>query len=415
MTRTVLPPHLTDLLSTAAVEDPYVYFGQYRDISPVVWNPQWKGWIFTGNEAVREGLAGDTMTNDRITRFENQLTSRAGGEENADIIYRTMVQWIIYATPPRHTHLRRLLSKPFSPRAVKDQKAIVETVIVQLLDELEAKVKNSPGPIDLLREYAAQVPARVIGRLMGVPDKDAAKLGHWSEELTLLILGALGADDRHARAKAAFIELENYVREMVADRRKNPGTDIVSEWTAARDSDVGLTEEELIASCILMIFGGHETTMNLIANALLTIDQHPQARQALVDGTADPALAVEEFLRFCGPTRTVLRDVAKDHEVAGQQLRAGERALFVLSAANHDPLAFPEPNELKLDRSPNRHISFGTGIHQCLGAPLARLEAQVAIPEFVRRFPTYRVTTDHVQWQPLLMTRGLKALPAEVI
>ncbi|GAC1666873.1 MAG: cytochrome P450 [Steroidobacteraceae bacterium] len=415
MSKTVLPDHMTDLLSAAAVKDPYKYFGKYRDISPVVWNPQWKGWIFTGNEAVREGLAGDTMTSDRIARFEDQLTSRAGGDENADIIFRTMSQWIVYATPPRHTHLRRLLSKPFSPRAVREQKAHVATVIAKLLDELEHKAKNNPDPVDLLHEYAAQVPARVIGRLMGVPDQDVPKLGHWSEELTLLILGALGAEDRHARAKSAFVELENYVREMVAVRRKNPGADIVSEWTQARDSEVGLTEEELIASCILVIFGGHETTMNLIANALLTVDQHPAARKALIEGSVDPSMAVEEFLRFCGPARSILRDVARDHEVAGQTLRTGERALFVLAAANYDPLAFADPDTLKLDRSPNRHVAFGTGIHQCLGAPLARLEAQVAIPEFVRRFPDYRVTIGDAEWQPLLMTRGLKALPATVL
>jgi cytochrome P450 len=155
--------------------------------------------------------------------------------------------------------------------------------------------------------------------------------------------------------------------------------------------------------------------MNLIANSLLTVAQHPAARQAFIEGSADPALAVEEFLRFCGPTRTVLRDVARDHEVAGQTLRAGERALFVLAAANHDQLAFADPGTLKLDRAPNRHLSFGTGIHQCLGAPLARLEAQVAIPEFVRRFPNYRVVADEPEWQPLLMTRGLKALPAEIL
>jgi cytochrome P450 len=155
--------------------------------------------------------------------------------------------------------------------------------------------------------------------------------------------------------------------------------------------------------------------MNLIANALLTVDRHPAASQSLIDGSADPALAVEEFLRFDGPTRTVLRDVARDHEVAGQSLRAGERVLFVLAAANHDPQAFDDPETLKLDRSPNRHISFGTGIHQCLGAPLARIEAQVAIPAFVRRFPNYRITTDQAEWQPLLMTRGLKTLPAEVL
>jgi cytochrome P450 len=125
-------------------------------------------------------------------------------------------------------------------------------------------------------------------------------------------------------------------------------------------------------------------------------------------------LAVEEFLRFDGPTRTVLRDVARDHEVAGQTLRAGERALFVLSAANHDPQAFPDPEVLKLDRTPNRHISFGTGIHQCMGAPLARLEAQVAIPAFVRRFPNFRTIGGEPEWQPLLMTRGLKSLLAEL-
>jgi cytochrome P450 len=310
---------------------------------------------------------------------------------------------------------RRLLAKPFSPRAVKEQKAIVEEVIEQLLDELEQKFKEETGPVDILRSYEAQVPARVIGRLMNTPAADATKLGHWSEELTLLILGALGADDRHARAKAAFVELENYVRQLVAQRRLHPGTDLVSDWVLARDNDIGLTENELIASVILVIFGGHETTMNLIANALLTVDRHPAASQSLIDGSADPALAVEEFLRFDGPTRTVLRDVARDHEVAGQSLRAGERVLFVLAAANHDPQAFDDPETLKLDRSPNRHISFGTGIHQCLGAPLARIEAQVAIPAFVRRFPNYRITTDQAEWQPLLMTRGLKTLPAEVL
>ena len=414
MNRTVLPDQLTDLLSAAAVKDPYEYFGRYREISPVVWNSQWKGWVFTGNEAVRAGLAGDTMTSDRIARFESQLTSKAGGDKDADIVFRTMSQWIVYASPPRHTHLRRLLSKPFSPRAVKEQRIHVEAVIAELLHELEKKARASRGPIDLLREFAAQVPARVIGKLMGVPDQDVPKLGHWSEELTLLILGALGADDRHARAKSAFVELENYVRKMVAQRRVTPGTDVVSEWTKARDSDVGFSEEELIASCILAIFGGHETTMNLIANSLLAVHENQAARTALIAGSVDPAMAVEEFLRFCGPTRTILRDVVKDHEVAGQSLRAGERALFVLAAANHDPAAFVEPGLLKLDRSPNRHVAFGTGIHQCLGAPLARLEAQIAIPEFVRRFPDYRVTTGDVEWQPLLMTRGVKSLPATV-
>jgi cytochrome P450 len=414
MSRTVLPNHLTDLLSESAVRDPYSYFASYRAINPVVWNPQWKGWIFTGNDVVRSGLAGDTMTSDRIERFESQLTSRSGGGDNADIIYRTMSQWVVYATPPRHTRMRKLLSVPFMPRSVNEHKAQVEAIIAGLLDRVEQEAKAAAGPVDLLHIYAAQVPALVIGSLMGTPLEDAPKLGHWSEELTLLILGALGAEDRHSRAKSAFIELEQYVRDMVAARRRNPGNDIVSMWIAARDGDVGLTEEELVASCILAIFGGHETTMNLIANSLLAIDRNPAARKALIDGSADPATAVEELLRFCGPTRTILRDVARDHEVAGQSLKAGERALFVLAAANHDPAAFADPGTLKLDRSPNRHVTFGTGIHQCLGASLARLEAQVAIPAFVRRFPDFRVAVDEPEWQPLLMTRGLKALPARI-
>jgi cytochrome P450 len=415
MSKAVLPPHMTDLLTPAAVKDPYSYFAAYREISPVVWNPQWKGWIFTGNQTVREGLAGDTMTNDRIARFEGQLTSRAGGDEDSDVIYRTMSQWIIYATPPRHTHLRRLLSKPFLPGAVLRHSAQVESIIASLLDSIEQQARTSTAPIDLLREYAAQVPGRVVGHLLGVPESDGPQLGHWSEELTLLILGALGADDRHARAKAAIVELEKYVRALVAARRAKPGDDLVSEWLKASDAGVGLTEEELVSSTILVIFGGHETTMNLIANALLAIDRTQDARRALLDGTANPAAAIEEFLRFCGPTRSVLRDVAKDHEVAGQTLRAGERALFVLAAANHDPSAFADPHVLKLDRAPNRHVTFGTGIHQCLGAALARLEAQVAIPAFVRRFPNFRVVEQDPEWQPLLMTRGLKSLPATVL
>jgi cytochrome P450 len=306
------------------------------------------------------------------------------------------------------------MSKPFGPRAVSERRAEVETVITQLLDELEIKTQETPEPIDLLREFASKVPARVIGRLMGIPNEDVAKLGHWSEELTLLILGALGAEDRHARAKLAFIELEHYVRKLVAIRRETPGLDVISNWINARDGEVGLTEDELIAGCILAIFGGHETTMNLIANSLHALDQNERAKNELREGAVDTAVAIEEFLRFCGPTNSIFRDVAKDHEVAGQTLRSGERALFVLAAANHDPHAFPEPDEINFSRSQNRHVAFGTGIHQCLGASLARLEAQIAIPAFLRRFPDYRVTSKNIDWQPLLMTRGLKNLPVEV-
>lgn len=413
MTTAVLPDDLVDLLSPDAVRDPYAYFGRYRAISPVIWNPKWKGWIFTGNEVVREGLAGDTMTSDRIARFESQLTSRSGDDDGAGIVYRTISQWLVYASPPRHTDLRRILSKPFSPRAVKDLRAMTEGIVERLLDEVERTARDGGGHVDVLHDFASHVPASVISRMMGIPDEDVAKIGHWSEELTLLILGALGSDDRYERAKAAFVELEAYVRELVAARRRQPGEDVVSLMTGARDAEGGLTEAELIASLILFIFGGHETTMNLIASSLLALDRHPDARDMLLAGDVTPAAAIEELLRYDGPTRSILRDVARDHEVCGQSLKAGQRALFVLAAANHDPAAFDDPDALKLDRAPNRHIAFGTGIHQCMGSPLARLEAQIAIPAFVRRFPGYRLSAP-VEWQPLLMTRGVKALPVEI-
>lgn len=417
MTMTSLPPELHDLLSGEASTDPYSYFGRYRDIAPVVWNPQWRGWIVTGYDEVREALSGPNLTSDRIARFEDQLTDRAGADDdaNADIVYRVMSTWLSFKDGADHTRLRRLLGKPFSPRAVKGVRDVTTDVVAQLLDDIDATTGGGGGSVEVLHDFAARVPASVICKLMGIADSDIDEIGHWTEELTPLVLGGLGDADRHARAKRAFVSLEAYVRRLLSERRSHPGDDVISTLAQGLDeAGQGLSDEEIIAGAILLIFGGHETTMNLIANSLRNIGLDPAARHALLHEEVSPANAVEELLRFDGPTKSILRDVALDHELGGQSLKAGERVLLVLSAANHDPGAFTDPDRLDLHRSQNRHVAFGTGIHHCLGAPLARLEAQIAIPAFVRRFPSYEILTENPRWVELIMTRGLKDLEVGV-
>jgi len=412
-TKLTVPPELEDLLTPEALDDPYTYFGRYREISPVLWNSRWGGWIFTGHDEVRAALTDGLMTSERIKRFEGELTERSGGDAGGETVFRIMSRWLTYDDGAIHHRLRRVLSAPFMPGAVKRHQAETVEVVDQLIDRVE--LLSREGDVDLIREFASLVPSAVISRILGIPDNDVERLRHWSEELTLLVLGAFGAPDRHARARDAFVELEAYVRAAVDERRSQPRDDVLSAYTAAAFEDEAMTEDELISSVILIIFGGHETTTNLIGTSLLNLCRFPAARRQMLAGEVEPRLAIEEFLRFDGPVKAFFRDVAQDHVRQGQNLRKGDRALLVLGAANHDPEAFERPDDLDLKRGPSRHLSFGTGIHLCIGASLARMEAAAAIPAFLQRFPHFDLAAGYEpEWVPLIMSRGVARLPIVV-
>ncbi|MFD2856221.1 cytochrome P450 [Seohaeicola zhoushanensis] len=242
-----------------------------------------------------------------------------------------------------------------------------------LLDQLEERQADR---IDLIREFALLVPAYVIMDMLEVPREMLAEFKSWSDDMAVFIGGARNADDKCHRAARGCQKMSSYFREIINERSANPRPGFLMDLINARDEGDQLTEDELVATCILILFAGHETTTNLIGNASLLLLRHPDQLAAL---RADPALidgAIEEVLRHDGPTNALVRVVAQDHEIEGRKLREGERVFVMINSANRDPRIFEDPDRFDIRRNPNRHLTFGQGIHVCLGARLAREEAR---------------------------------------
>ncbi len=310
----------------------------------------------------------------------------------------------------RHTRLRRLVSKAFTPRRVEALRPRIETLVEEMLEQ--AAVRGE-GRIELIRDLAAPLPATVIGEMLGVPQDDMDQLHVWSDALAEL-LDPLSGRDGLEPPKQASAGLARYFRELLAERRRAPRDDLLSAMVAAEEAGEHLQEAEVLALAALLLAAGHETTTNLIGNAVLCLLRHPGERKRLVD---DPGLmpsAVEEFLRFESPIQFTDRVASADTEIGGRHIRQGQLVAVLLGSANRDPTRFADPERLDLAREDNRHLAFGHGAHFCLGAQLARLEAQAALGFLLRRFPDFRGPVEPEGWKRSAILRGPTALPLEL-
>ena len=253
--------------------------------------------------------------------------------------------------------------------------------------------------------------------MLGVPRDAVESMKEWSDEMALFIGSARGAADKYERARHGAHEMAEYFRRVIAERPRSPRDDMISAMIAARDQNQQLSEDELVASCMLFLFAGHETTTNLIGNAAIQLAEHPR-EQARLRGSPDLIdSAVEEFLRFDGPSGGLARVVGAEHEFAGTRLKAGERIFAMLNAANRDGRFFADPDRFDVARTPNRHVTFGFGVHFCLGAPLARIEGQICINALLRRYATIEYAADPAgfEWLDALIMRGVKSLPLRLV
>jgi cytochrome P450 len=307
--------------------------------------------------------------------------------------------------PPDHTRIRSLVSKAFTPRRVEKLRARV----AELVDEL---LHGKGREIDLVRDLAYPLPVIVIAELLGVPAKDRDRFKRWSEELSA-ILDPLSAGGRLGRANRAFADAAHYMRRIFEERRREPRDDLVSALVAAEEAGDRLSEIELLSVTMLILGAGHETTTNLIGNGVLALLRNPAERRRLADEPDLAASAVEELLRYDSPVQLTDRVTTEPMELGGQSIKERKAVVLLLGAANRDPEAFAEPDRLHLARTDNRHVAFGHGIHFCVGAALARLEAQVAIPELLRRYPDMRLAREPRadDWKKSIVLRGLKTLP----
>jgi cytochrome P450 len=310
--------------------------------------------------------------------------------------------------PPDHTRLRGLVSKAFTPKALESLRPHIQQIVDDLLAHAGGK-----GKMDLIEEFAYPLPVRVICEMLGVPVKDHERFKAWGLDIARGLDAIMLPPDSEVgrRSMAGRHALAGYFRELIAERRAAPQDDMLSALIAAEEAGDKLNEEELLATCILLLVAGHETTVNLIGNGTLALLRHPDQLQKLRENPGLIGTAVEELLRYDGPVQRTARIPSGDVTIGGQTIGKGEMVMPFLGAADRDPAQFPDPDRLDITRTDNRHIAFGMGIHFCLGAPLARMEGQIAINTLVQRLPKLALATDRPAFRQSLTLRGLQTLP----
>jgi cytochrome P450 len=318
---------------------------------------------------------------------------------------------LLAVDPPDHSRLRRLVAIPFTPKYIEGLRPRVQAIADALLDAVEARTdETGRREMELISDFAYPLPLTVISEMLGIPLADRDKFREWSQAA----VSFTPADRANPAVTAKLIEFIAYLRRLVAEKRSNPGDDLLSGLVLAEAEGDKLSENELLSMIFLLIVAGHETTVNLIGNGMLALFEHPEQRARLQE---DPNLlkaAIEEMLRYYGPVEMSLtRWVRQDTEFGGQRLRRGEQILALLASANHDGEQFPNPDLFDISREPNRHAAFGTGIHSCLGATLARLEGQIAFATLLSRMPdlALAIPRAEVRWRDATFLRGLTQLP----
>jgi hypothetical protein len=319
---------------------------------------------------------------------------------------RMLGLWLIFMDAPQHTRLRKLLNKGFAAAAIEGLRPQVEAMVDRMLKPLERG-----SEVDLMREFANPMPVRIILEMLGIPQDLRDRFVNWSRDIAVF----RGSPDRtveQARAaQDALKELTDFFRKTVAERRRNRGNDLISLLIDIEDEGEVLTEEELYAQCIALLFAGHETTRNLIGNGMYTLLKHPLETAELRETPEMIRTAVEELLRYESPVQFTARVLKEEIEVCGQRIPKKWSILCMLGAANRDPKKFKEPDRLDLKRLNNEHLAFSAGPHFCIGAQLARLEGQIAISNLVRRFPEMKLAGPRPEWASTFGFRGLKSLP----
>jgi cytochrome P450 len=398
------------ILSPEAVADPYSYFARLRQTDPVSWNTRYRSWVLTRHDDNAAALKDPRFSSDRIT----PVIARERRRERPDLdlleTFELLNGWLVFRDPPEHTRMRRLVHKAFSPKMIAAMRGEVVRITDELLDAAEGEA-GAGNRIDLLQSVAYPLPAIVIAGMLGVPAEDRDRFKAWSDDISALVFGGLEDEGRHERARVGMGELVRYITDLVEQVRREPREDLATALVRARDVDEALSEEEVVATCVNLLFGGHETTTNLIANGVLALLQHPEQAQLLREDPSLAPRAVEELLRYDGPAKAVVRVAGEDIEMRGRQIAVGDRVFLLPSAANRDPEVFERPDTVDITRTENPHLGFGMGIHYCLGASLARLEGAVSISRILERFPDLRLADEELSWNPVLLTRGLTALP----
>lgn len=395
---------LDDMMSKEVMNDPHRHYHELRAYDPVHYNEKWGGWVLTRHaDIIQVFRDAENFSAERMSYLGNELTDN--DRERYAPIFKVLANWMLFRDPPDHTRLRKLVNHLFTPKAVEQYRPRVRSIVRRLIDGIERD-----KTFDLIQDFSFMVPLTVMLELLGAPELDRDKIKHWSEQIGVFFF--IRADEKRRREIACEgIEmLSNYIRPLLEERRKNPGMDIISALVGAQEEGE-INEDEVVATCVLLIFGGHETTMNLINNGTLAFINHPDQWELLKQRPDLNESAVEEMLRYDTSVKATVRWVKKDVQIGNKIMKKDDRVLLALTAGNRDPEVFQNPDGFDITRNPNPHVAFGQGFHVCLGAALARMEAQEAFAGLVKRLPLPMLHTTELEYHPAIVSRSLAAFP----
>ncbi|MEV0962022.1 cytochrome P450 [Streptomyces sp. NPDC049910] len=393
--------------SPACTADPYPAYAELRDRGRVHWFEPTRQWLVPHYADVAALLRDRRLGRTYLHRFTHEEFGRTPPPPGHEPFHTLNDNGLLDLEAPDHTRIRRLVTKAFTPRTVQTLEPTVRRLADELVREL---VKNGGG--DLLAEVAEPLPVAVIAEMLGIPESDRGLLRPWSADICGMF-ELNPSEETAARAVRASVEFSAYLRELIAERRARPGGDLVSALISAHDEGERLSEQEMVSTCVLLLNAGHEATVNTTANGWWTLFRHPAELARLRADHGLLSTAVEELMRYDTPLQMFERWVLDDIEIGGTVVPRGSELALLFGSANRDPARFERPAELDLGRADNPHITFGAGVHYCLGAPLARVELAASFGELLRQAPGMRLAAEP-EWKPGYVIRGLRELRVEL-
>jgi len=425
---------LSNLLRQDVRADPYPFYTQLRSQDPIHWDEEMGFWVFS-----RYADIASVYNDERFSRSQGLMRGfqRLPADEQslAEPVYHSFSKTMFYADPPYHTHLRGLMNNAFTPRRVEQMRPYIQRVVDDLLDVVQTK-----GQMDAIHDLAYPLPVMVIAELLGLPSDHRERFKKWADDLFAILGTVRHAPQLMERASQSLAEMTEYVTALSRHRRDQPQDDLLSallsvaeedgqlacphhtngnpaasqsagQLVRERDLSSRLTQEELVANINILLSTGHETTTNLIGNGLLALIQNPDQMQKLRNQPALVFPAIEEMMRYDSPVQITYRSATEDVKIGDKHLRKGDLVNSILGSANRDPQRYSEPDRFDIARNEGRHLSFGLGIHFCIGASLVRLEAEIAFTTLLRRFPRLQLGNEDLEWQEHPIFRGVKSLP----
>jgi|SRR5580658_898005 pimeloyl-[acyl-carrier protein] synthase len=391
---------LLRLLKPEVVADPYIFYRVLREHSPVHWDPYMHAWVVTSYPEVVTVLTNYSADRTPAPAYLDRL-----GLSLMKPFAEVMLQQMMFMDGARHSVLRGICAAVFTPRKVQELRAVIESIADELINKVIAS-----GRMDMIVDFANPLPAIVTAKLLGVPIEDHQQLHSWVLDLAEVLGNFQHHPNRVAEIVQSLEDLKSYVAAKMEEQRKCPNSGLIYSLMTAEVDGHRLSDEEVIANVIITLIGGHETTTNLIASGFLTLLRNPESLQQLRNRPEIVASAVEELLRFESPVQHTARIAPADMQLGGKTIQKGSRVVAVLAAANRDPNRFPDPDRLDLLRPDNRHLAFGWAAHFCFGAPLARMEGQIAFNKLLRALSRPALLDQTMDWRDNAGLRGLTRL-----